>query len=170
MTEEEFNTFLATVKPIPKKNTPAIIVDIDGTVARRTDRGPFDHARVYEDDRIHYAITMAYKWLKDDLHNRRKILFVTGRPLEAREQTILWLEKKSFGIERERYDLYTRGSHNRDIPGPIYKYNTYINCIKDDYEVEFVMENSLQACKMYRALGLNVFHVMSGKYPWSEEK
>lgn len=169
MKEEDFNNFLATVKPIPKKNTPAIIVGIDETVARRTERAPHDIHRMLEDEVIHSSVSMAYSWVKADTREKRKILFVTGRHLEAYDQTKLWIDKKAFGFDPSFYELYMRSETDRFVPGPMYKHKVYRDRIHGEYDVSFVMENCLQACEMYLALGLNVFHVMSAKNPWSEE-
>lgn len=170
MTEEQFNTFLATVKPISKKNTPAIIVDIDGTVARRTERGPHDINRMQEDETIYYTVNLAYSWVMADMRKERKILFVTGRPEKAREETKLWIDKKAFGFDPKFYELYMRPSDMSSLTGPEYKHSVYKDLIHDAYDVEFVLENSLRCCQMYRALRLNVLHVMSAKKPWSEEE
>jgi len=169
MTDAEFNAFLATIKPMPQKNTPAIIVDIDGTVARSVKRDPHEVEEMKNYERIFYTVGVAYDWVKNDPREKRKILFVTGRPEKARAATKAWIDFKSFGIEPDLYELYMRPSIMNDLPGAQFKYEIYKNYIHDKYNVKFVMENSLRACQMYRALGLNVLHVMSSKKPWSEK-
>ena len=68
--------------------TPAVIVDIDGTIARRTDRGPHDLHRVSEDEPVEHVIELV-----KNLRDHYQIVFMSGRKDSARRDTEAWLAK-----------------------------------------------------------------------------
>lgn len=66
----------------------AIIVDIDGTLAKMNGRGPFDWHRVGEDD-INKAVQLVV--VLASLHY--KVVIFSGRDSVCRAETIVWLRK-----------------------------------------------------------------------------
>lgn len=67
---------------------PIIIVDIDWTVACKSDRSPYDYSRVMEDTPYTDIIV-----LLTTLYESFKIWFVSGREESCRKQTTEWLDK-----------------------------------------------------------------------------
>lgn len=76
---------------MPRDNlTPAVIVDIDGTVALRGDRDPYDWANVINDKPNEPVIlAVAGMWLLG-----YHLLFVSGRMEQCRQDTALWLQRQ----------------------------------------------------------------------------
>lgn len=69
---------------------PAVIVDIDGTVALRGDRDPYDWANVINDKPNEPVIlAVAGMWLLG-----YHLLFVSGRMEQCRRATALWLQRQ----------------------------------------------------------------------------
>jgi predicted kinase len=72
-------------KSLPK----ALIFDIDGTVAKMNNkRGPFEWAKVGNDDPVHEVLELARK-----LSSSYKIIFMSGRDEACRTETENWLAK-----------------------------------------------------------------------------
>lgn len=134
---------------------PAVICDLDGTLALHQGRDPFDWARIPED-----AIDPRLEQiLKDYCYQGVAIIFVTGRPERARAATEKWL----FDHELYSYKLYMRAnndfSHSDD-----YKRKVYNDHIKGDYDVYCVFEDSNKCVKMWREEGLLTCQVENSDY------
>ena len=87
----------------------AVIVDIDGTLAEMTTRGPFDEHRVYEDlPRNHVVITV------DALRQavRARVLVMSGRSEQCRAETARWLEEVCL-MPKDSYELFMRAADDR---------------------------------------------------------
>lgn len=69
----------------------AMIVDIDGTIARNVSRNIYDHSRYYEDE----PITEVLDIVLDLEAAGNKIIFLTGRDDDGRDQTLRWLRDKA---------------------------------------------------------------------------
>ena len=70
-------------------NPNTILVDIDGTIALRKDRGPFEWDRVGEDIPNYAIIELVLA-----LHNARyEIVFISGRSSICRNATNIWLSQ-----------------------------------------------------------------------------
>lgn len=97
-------------KRISKKYKPnsklpsAIIVDIDGTVADKGDRSPFNWMAVDGDTPRSVIITMVKAVAKE--HNAT-ILFTSGRDSVCRDLTLEWIEKH-IGIDKKDINLFMR--------------------------------------------------------------
>ena len=87
----------------------AVIVDIDGTLAEMTTRGPYDEHRVYEDlPRNHVVITV------DALRQavRARVLVMSGRSEQCRAETARWLEEVC-RMPTDSYELFMRAADDR---------------------------------------------------------
>lgn len=134
---------------------PAVICDLDGTLALHQGRDPFDWASIPED-----AIdTRLEQILKDYCYQGVAIIFVTGRPERARAATEKWL----FDHELYSYKLYMRAD-NDFSHGDDYKRKVYNEHIKGDYNVYCVFEDSNKCVKMWRAEGLLTCQVENSDY------
>lgn len=134
---------------------PAVICDLDGTLALHQGRDPFDWASIPED-----AIdTRLEHILKDYCCQGVAIIFVTGRPERARAATEKWL----FDHELYSYKLYMRAD-NDFSHGDDYKRKVYNEHIKGDYNVYCVFEDSNKCVKMWRAEGLLTCQVENSDY------
>jgi hypothetical protein len=142
----------------------AIIVDVDGTLAdMRGVRGPFEWDKVGK-DKPHTDIINLVKdlqSLKEGENPKYAIIIVTGRDGECKQATIDWL----FDVAKLEYwdDFYIRpaGSFEKDS---IIKSRIYMDHIRPEFDVEFVIDDRDQVVDMWRSLGLRVLQVAEGKF------
>lgn len=148
----------------------AIIVDIDGTVALRNNRSPFDYARVGEDSVDHRMAHLLRNLICEC--EEYDVFFVTGREAvdNCREDTIKWINDNIYshtweGIMGPEYNwkLFMRdeGDHSSD---EIVKKEIYENHIAPYYGVVCVFEDRNRVVKMWRGLGLLVAQVWDGDF------
>ena len=148
----------------------AIIVDIDGTVALRNNRSPFDYARVGEDSVDHRMAHLLRNLICEC--EEYDVFFVTGREAvdNCREDTIKWINDNIYshtweGIMGPEYNwkLFMRdeGDHRSD---EIVKKEIYENHIAPYYDVVCVFEDRNRVVKMWRGLGLLVAQVWDGVF------
>ncbi len=138
------------------KRPQAIVIDIDGTIAIRTERKPFEWAR-----------------LEEDVPNRRlvelleilssvgiKMLLVSGREERLRSGTERWLAAHLGPFEA----LFLRPSGDFRKDSQI-KYEIFVDQIKDNYEVVAVFDDRQQTVDMWREeLGLLCLQVAKGDF------
>lgn len=136
--------------PPLEPGTPAIIVDIDGTLAIRGDREPYDFSECLKDS-CNVAVRAAVH-----AQTSRRILLVTGRPIEYRSITQHWLAIND--IDYDFHDLYMRPykDHRKSFD---VKRDLYTQYIQEHCRVWGVYEDRLSDAKMWQALGLQVFYV-----------
>ena len=137
-----------------KYKEEAIIVDVDGTLAHRVDRSPFDYAKVDTDtyDTVIGEIVETFAKLMN-------IIIVSGRPESARIDTVHWLNKHSISFDA----IFTRadGDFRQD---DLVKYEIYKEHIEPFYDVKFVLDDRNQVVKMWRGEGLKVLQVAEGDF------
>lgn len=176
---EMYHTYIlpAITHAVQNNKLPkAIIVDIDGTIARNVSRNQYDSSRYYEDAPILDVLTV----IRNLESSGNKIIFLTGRDNDGREATIKWLlDKAGFtdyscvsGEELITTDksfmLLMRpmqGSlHN--APDFEFKETMFNDYIKDKFYVTAWFEDRIRNIEMARTkLGLTaVFQVGEGNF------
>ena len=149
--------------------TKAIIVDIDGTIARIDSRTPYDYWCTDTDDPNQTII---------DLVNRTPrgtaVLIVTGRHLyryatgsgksfrpecDTQALTVSWLERHKVQYD----DLFMRnvGDERDDY---IIKGEIYDSFIEPFYKVLFVLDDRKRVVDMWRGKGLQCLQVAEGDF------
>lgn len=130
----------------------AVIFDIDGTLALRGNRNPFDFSRVKEDE-VNEPIKRLAHLLKYsdpcDAHQPLLIIF-SGRDDSCEQQTREWLKENSIQFDQ----LYMRktGDKRKDS---IVKRELYEAHIKNKYNILYVVDDRRQVIDMWRnELGL----------------
>jgi predicted kinase len=134
-----------------------IIVDIDGTLAIRNGRSPFDWARVGEDLPNTPIVDLVWQfiWETDD-----DVIFVSGRDAVCREETMKWLVSH---FETPFLTLHMRPEGDtRD--DRIVKKEIYEREIKGKYNVRFVLDDRDKVVRMWRDLGLTCLQVAEGNF------
>jgi hypothetical protein len=133
----------------------AIIVDIDGTVAHSTNRGPFEYDKViYDrpDEKIIELISVLWE-------AGHKLIFVTARDYVCFDDTYSWLTRHCPPFiklhMRKKDDL-------RD--DTIVKHEIYEKFIKSDYNVLFVLDDRNKVVDMWREIGLTCLQVAPGDF------
>jgi predicted kinase len=135
---------------------PAVLVDIDGTVALMNGRDPYDMSRVGEDT-PNESVIAAVRAMHAAGH---AIVFCTGRNDWCRPETEAWLELY-VGVPYEGLFMRTDGDSRRDA---IVKEEIFETEIRDRWRIVGVFDDRQHVVRMWRALGLTVFQVAEGDY------
>ncbi len=134
---------------------PAIIVDIDGTLAHMVNRGPFEWSKVGEDE-LDYAIR---ELVIGYASSGTRIILMSGRDSICREETINWLKEHNVYFD----DLYMRpeGDTRKDAT---VKQELFDEHIRGRYRIRFVLDDRDQVVQMWRANGLKCLQVAEGDF------
>jgi hypothetical protein len=134
---------------------PAIIVDVDGTLAiNGTGRSPHDWTRVLED-----SVNKPVAEIVQRCYPDYRVLICSGREEICRSDTVAWLYNHNI-----RFDvLYMRGmgDFRKDS---IIKYEIFDQSIRNNYHIEFVLDDRQQVVDMWRAIGLTCVQVAEGNF------
>lgn len=134
----------------------AVIVDIDGTLALHTHRGPYDETRVLTDEPHELVISNVRALAAQGL----KIVITSGRTEACRADTETWL-KQHLGTD---YDvLLMRGIDDRRADADI-KEDLYRRHIEPVYNVVLVLDDRNRVVDRWRELGLLVYQVAFGDF------
>lgn len=140
----------------PDENLPpAIIVDVDGTLANHEGvRSPYDASRVSE-DKPHWDIMDLVTRLSVDHY----VIIMTGRDGSARQDTQEWLN--DYGVEWDAVYIRAEGDTRKDS---IIKKELFDEHVRGKYNVRYVIDDRRQVIFMWRALGLRVLDVAGGEF------
>lgn len=133
----------------------AIIVDIDGTVARHPQRGHHDYDKVSADEPIPAIINLV-NLLADEYY----VVYVSGRPDKCREDTMEWLLEHGLPYPVWLFQRKT-GDYRAD---DIVKRELYDAHIAEHFDVKYVLDDRNRVVKMWRELGLTVLQVAEGDF------
>lgn len=93
-------------KYVPADYKPsAIIVDVDGTIAIKANRSPFEWARVGEDAPRTFIIDLIRNYLK--YYKTHNLVFLSGRDSVCRQETLEWIAEH-FDLSVDGIELYMR--------------------------------------------------------------
>jgi len=137
---------------------PAVISDIDGTVADHRDiRSPFDWNSV-DQDRPRNQIIELVQGYHDCGY---KIIFMSGRDGSCRELTEMWLA--DMGLNN--YELFMRpeGSFEKDV---VVKERLFWEDVADNYNVKVVVDDRPIVVRLWHELGIQ--NVICVGNPWKE--
>lgn len=139
----------------------AIIVDIDGTIAEKGDRSPYDWAKVGEDKPKTHIIQIV-ECLRRGGH---RIIFLSGRDEVCREQTQDWLRQHiNLSIIPNWVELYMRPKDDMRKDS-IIKKELFEKHIKDKYYVVAVLDDRQQVVDVWRKeIGLTCLQVDYGNF------
>jgi len=147
-----------TLEPYePKPGTPpAILVDIDGTVALMEGRSPYDESRVGE-DRPNLPVIEAVTAMH---HRGYAVVFMSARTDGCRDTTETWL-REHVGIDFAAVHMRPAGDVRKDS---VVKAELFDRRVRDRWTVVAVFDDRRQVVDMWRSLGLTVFHVAEGNF------
>lgn len=135
--------------------TKAFIFDIDGTLAKYTDRSPYDWNRVDEDQPINDVITMLH-----DLNDAGyEIIIMTGRDSACREKTKQWL--RDHNIPVGKLLMRKAGSNLKDSA---VKHDLFHEFVDGSFNVVGVFDDRQQVVDMWRSMGLRCYQVAPGLF------
>ena len=127
------------------------IFDIDGTLAIKGDRSPYDFAQVGLDT-PNQAVVALFKILRKQ--DGVKIFIFSGREDSCEDITRKWLEDND--IQYDGLFMRKTGDKRKDS---IIKTELYVEHIKDKFNVLGVFDDRLQVCRVWYGLGLPLFRV-----------
>ena len=143
--------------PFNPKLPSAILVDIDGTLAIRGNRSPYDFLKVGE-DKVNEPIKNLVNILSSNPYNYKVIIF-SGRDDSCFDITRNWLIKNQINFDY----LHMRKTNDRRKDSIVKKemFNTWI---KDQYNILYVLDDRKQVVDMWRELGLIVLDVAGHEF------
>lgn len=134
--------------------SPAIICDLDGTIALMQERGPFEWHRVNEDAPNAVVIDLLRRY--EDTHD---IIIVSGRSDECRYETVDWLREHR--VSWNQLFMRRAGDFRKDAE---VKRELYDEHIAGRYDVTFCLDDRNQSVEFWRSLGLVCFQVAPGDF------
>lgn len=145
--------------PTPPEYNPdlsdCIIVDIDGTIATKNNRSPFDWDKVDQDYPKEIIINLVNSYAKIC-----DIILFSGRDGCCLPKTVEWL--RTHRVKYTNLRMRNEGDQRKDT---IVKRELYDQYIKDKYNVKFVLDDRNQVVDMWRKeLGLICLQVDYGDF------
>ena len=129
--------------------------DVDGTIAIKGDRSPYDESKVYEDE----IDTAVYNVLKVFGRDEYPIIILSGRKDSCRGSTENWLEK--YNIQYK--ELYMRKIHD-NRQDSIVKREIFEAHIQNKYNVLVCLDDRNQVVDLWRSIGIPCFQVWYGNF------
>lgn len=137
----------------------AIIVDIDGTLAKMNGRSPFDWDRVGE-DKVNEPVLDIVNAMNYKYHGDLHIIIFSGRDGVCRPETHTWLVLNKIPFD----DLFMRPEGNNEKDA-IIKRRLFEAHVAGKYDVLFVLDDRNQVVDMWRKdLGLTCLQVDYGDF------
>lgn len=133
------------------------MVDIDGTLALRTERGPYDWESAGSDAPNEAVVTTVQALVRHPAVGA--IIALSGRHEIAREITSQWLTKHD--IPFDELLMRANGDYRSD---DVVKEEIFRRHIEPRYRVVAVIDDRDQVVKMWRRIGLICFQVAEGLF------
>lgn len=130
----------------------AIICDIDGTLADKGSRNPYDPSEYLNDGVIAHTARALYHF--DRAFDPPELILLSGRKDDARAVTEEWLH--THGI---LYDHLLMRAADDDRRDSIVKLDIFNEYVRDVYDVQAVFDDRLRVCQVWHQLGLPLFRV-----------
>lgn len=144
---------MITEKYIENTELPkAIIVDIDGTLAKMNGRSPFNWSKV-KTDTCNDVIKNIVNSYKDN------VIIFSGRDGICEGDTIDWLNLNN--IKFNELHMRDEGNNEKDS---IVKRNMFEKYIRGKYFIEYVLDDRNQVVEMWRSMGLTCLQVADGDF------
>lgn len=138
-----------------KRNPFIVLVDIDGTVACKWDRSPFDYSKVMEDTPYEDVITLL-EAINTSWFN---IGFVTGRDESCRNDTTQWLQE-NIPFQYEFLKMRTENDKRWD---DVVKHEIAAQIAKN-YYIYAVFDDRNRVVDMWRKAGIRCLQVQEGNF------
>ncbi len=136
----------------------AVIVDLDGTMALKSDRNIFDWSRVYEDD-VNVILDQLLVRLAP-----KNILFVSGRSDACLDETKRWLKDKTSIGKQTNWKLYMKPKERESEKDTLFKESVYKKHIMNKYAILAVFDDRDGVVNMWRNFNLPVYQVWYGDF------
>lgn len=139
----------------------AIVVDLDGTLALKGDRGQYDFSQCDVLDKPNEPVV---KTVQLFFRNGFEVVFCSGREEKYREQSERFIERCLPGeCEAFGFNLFMRPTDDFRNDA-IVKKELYDQFIKVNYDVLLVLDDRDRVVQMWREVGLPCFQVAPGNF------
>jgi hypothetical protein len=139
-----------------KNLSKAIIVDVDGTLALRSERGPYEWEKLASDVPNHSIAELVTRLVQSGL----SLVLVTGREERYRASTLSWLEQ----LFPFHYELYCRRDNDYRSDVEV-KREIFEARIKDKFSIVAVFDDRTRVVQMWREeIGLTCLQVADGNF------
>lgn len=140
---------------------PAIIVDIDWTIAKMEGRSPYDYSKVGTDS-VHWDVVKLIEyyteWFFHEMGQSIKIILCSGRPDSCRNATEAWLEANKIDYD----ELHMRASDDKRKDCQV-KYEILLDLIKK-FNILASFDDRMQVVTMWREAWLRCFQVANWNF------
>ena len=138
-------------KYVPNPDNPkAVIVDVDGTIAKMHNRTPYEWNKV-GDDLPHHHVIDVVRGLRDSSY---KIIVLSGRSDECLDATWDWVVA-NLGFEPDRLIMRKAGDNRGDDN---IKHELLLTFC-DEYNIMMAIDDRPKICRRWRELGIPVLQV-----------
>lgn len=153
----DFKPYYANIEPIKQDSSlpKAICFDVDGTLALKGDRSPYNWGRVDEDDLNEWVVNI-YKTF--DKQGDYALIICTGRDGVCENMTKGWLYINGFNYD----EFHIRPEGNME-PDYVIKERMWRDIAKR-YYIECMFDDRESVVRHSRLLGLNVAQVNYGDF------
>jgi len=156
---EFYDRYVRQKFQVIKGSIPAIICDLDGTLAIHNGRSPYDEEKCDTDLVNETVKQIILNYLERNLTN--KILFVSGRQDVVYQKTYDWLMFKAGFSEFDLFMRKTKDNRNDTIV----KREIFMEHINGKYDIKFVLDDRNRVVEMWRNdLGLTCLQVADGDF------
>jgi len=159
LTDEFMNDVKLSPLYVPRLSAPkAILFDLDGTMAKHVARSPYDYSRVLTDE-VHPHIR---KMVNSYYASGYVCMGFSGRPDidNVRRDTEHWLENNDVMF----HELYMRPADQLTVNDADVKQFLFDTYIRNNYDVEVMLDDRNRVVRRMRKLGLNVLQVNEGDF------
>lgn len=141
----------------PRPGTPpAVLVDIDGTLALLGTRSPYEESSVAQDAPNPPVIST----VRALAAGGNRIVYCSGRSEDSRADTTAWLDRH-VGLPYDALLLRPSGDRRRDA---VVKLELFDRSVRDAYDVLCVLEDRASVVQAWRSIGLTVLQVAEGDF------
>jgi len=147
----------------PYTGTPgapkAVLVDVDGTLALNTGgRSPYDWGRVGEDDANWPVVRLVSEFVSLGY----RVVLMSGRDEVCRDATLDWLNRHE--VIDDAYPLLLMRANGDNRKDAVVKLELFDRCVRDDFDVRYVLDDRNQVVAAWRSIGLPVLQVADGDF------
>lgn len=126
----------------------AIVVDLDNTLVNSSHREPYDYEKIMDDKVIDPTADII--WGNNDIP--RKIIILSGRSEDCREQTETWLSDSG-------YIYWDKLILNKDKENQVVFKKKAIQKLMRYYTIRYCIDDNPEVVKMFKSLGLKAYSI-----------
>lgn len=155
-TAEQLNDVAPTVAYVADLSLPpAVMCDIDGTLAINVGRGPYEMERC-EEDALNDPVRQT---LENHLNQGDRIILLSGRQEEVRPHTERWLA--AHGVVYDELWMRAAGDRRGD---DIVKGELFDAHVRGRFSVRMVLDDRDRVVALWRRIGLSCWQVNFGNF------